>query len=199
MTLGAALGGAIGETMMRDAGWRFVEIGRRLERALYLVTMVRGLPAPPRIADRVTPPIDERRLQSAILALTEQRTQPTLPNDERDGELSGRAALIRAVLANESDPRSLTFQLAALAEHLSALPRPKEEAAGNRGLIELAVNYATMGRRMILEALAEGGRERGPGDGEGLQAVFGRLEMMLPQISDLMTQTYFTHVLARSA
>ena len=32
--------------MPRDAGWRFLEIGRRLERALYLVTMIRGVAAP---------------------------------------------------------------------------------------------------------------------------------------------------------
>ena len=48
-------------------------------------------------------------------------------------------------------------------------------------------------------AVADGGPEHGSDDGDALQTVFGRLEMMMPQISDLMTQTYFTHVLARSA
>jgi uncharacterized alpha-E superfamily protein len=37
-----------------------------------------------------------------------------------------RAAMLRAVLANETDPRSLVFQLSALADHLAALPRPSD-------------------------------------------------------------------------
>jgi len=205
MTLGAALAGAIAETMPRDAGWRFVEIGRRLERSIYLATMLRGLPAPPQ-ANGVHRPIEERRLLSAMLALTDSRTGP-MPEQaasapERDALELG--ALIRAVAAGKSDPRSLSFQLAALAEHLAALPRPREAAASGYGLIDMAAGLATSALGMIPDAvraaaLSPRDRAHGSGANDPLRTAFGPIDGLLPQISNLLTQAYFTHALSRSA
>lgn len=204
MTLGAGLSGAITETMIRDAGWRFVEIGRRLERAMYLVTMMRGLTAPPRAEGGSFQPIEERRLLAAMLALADSRAAPGAGGSDQGEDALDRTALIRAVLANERDPRSLTFQLTSLAEHLSALPRPKEASASNHGLVDLAVSLAASARGMVLDAMLEASRPRRSrlrttDDIDPLRAAFGRLDLVLPQISDLLTQAYFTHALVRSA
>jgi uncharacterized circularly permuted ATP-grasp superfamily protein/uncharacterized alpha-E superfamily protein len=203
MTLGLALSGAIGETMHRDAGWRFVEIGKRLERAIYLVTMMRGLPTAPRSAAS-TPRIEERRLLSAMLALTDLRGPAESGSaDQPEGALD-RGSLIRAVLANEHDPRSLVYQLAALTEQMAALPRPNETTAGGQGLLDLAVSLAASARAMVFDAILEASRprpSRAPGmeEPDALRSAFARLEILLPQISDLLTQAYFTHVIARTA
>ncbi len=199
ITLGAALSGATAETMPRDAGWRFLEIGRRLERAIFLVGMMRGLASAPNAARAAEKPIEERRLLSAILALSDSRGGAVI--DQGDGTLD-RAGLLRSILASESDPRSLAFQLAAIADHLAALPRPSESPASSRGLIETAMAVAEAARVAVPEAIVDASLRGGrlaTADSDPLRAAFTRLNLLIPQISDLLTQAYFTHVLVRSA
>jgi uncharacterized alpha-E superfamily protein len=137
-----------------------------------------------------------------MLALSDLRG-PAGPygSDQPDGALD-RGSLIRAVLANEQDPRSLVYQLAALAEQMAALPQPSETTS-NRGLLDLAVSLAGSARGMVFDAILEASKRRRSRSAieepDPLRSAFARLEMLLPQISDLLTQAYFTHVLARSA
>jgi uncharacterized alpha-E superfamily protein len=112
--------------------------------------------------------------------------------------------MLTAVLANEADPRSLVYQLSALAEHIAALPRPSGNLPTDRGLIESAVKIALSARDAVPEAIAQACQPhlvRGSyGEMEDpLRPAFARLDRMIPQISDLLTQAYFTHVLTRSA
>ncbi|MDB5397302.1 MAG: uncharacterized protein JWM91_4808 [Rhodospirillales bacterium] len=207
ITLSAALSGAVGESMTRDAGWHFLAIGKHLERAITLVEMMRGLPKPPG-AEAGGRPMEERRLLAAILALTDPRGGQGANNlggmgaDQSEGGFD-RAGMLQAVLANEADPRSLVFQLSSLAEHLSALPRPSGSLPTNRGLIDSAVHIAISARDAVPDAIANACQQRGSriGDdmGDPLRPAFARLDMLIPQISDLLTQAYFTHVLIRSA
>jgi uncharacterized circularly permuted ATP-grasp superfamily protein/uncharacterized alpha-E superfamily protein len=206
ITLSAALSGAVGESMNRDAGWRFLEIGKHLERAIALVEMMRDLPVSPgALGGRA---VEERRLLNAILALTDPRGGQgaagvhTAETGQPEAGID-RAALLSAVLANEADPRSLVFQLSALEDHLAALPRPSGEQPSKRGLVDSAVHIAISAREAVPAAIAAA-CERGPrgiGDdgSDPLRPAFARLNTMIPQISDLLTQAYFTHVLVRSA
>ncbi len=203
ITLGAALSGAVGESMTRDAGWRFVEIGRRLERAIDLVAIMRGLGQPP-LYNYNGPAIEERRLLAAILALTDPRSGTGTTAAEQLERGLDRATLLRAVLANEGDPRSLAFQLSAIADHLAALPRPAETLPASPGLIDAALHTAHAARAAIPEAIVHacqlhGGRSSASSADDPLRPAFARLEMLIPQISDLLTQAYFTHVIVRSA
>ena len=208
ITLGAALQGAVGESMTRDAGWRFLEIGKHIERAISLVEMMRGLPKQPN-ALQSERPLEERRLLGAILALTDPRGSQganaitALGPDQTEGAFD-RAGLLTAVLANEADPRSLVYQLTALAEHLAALPRPSGSLPTDRGLIEAAAQVALTAREAVPEAIANACQThpiRGlSGEMEDpLRPAFTRLDRLIPQISELLTQAYFTHVLNRSA
>jgi uncharacterized circularly permuted ATP-grasp superfamily protein/uncharacterized alpha-E superfamily protein len=205
ITLSAALQGAVGESMTRDAGWRFLEIGKHLERAITLVEMMRGLPKSPD-AEASGRPIEERRLLAAILALTDPRGGQGASNlggaEAYEGGFD-RASMLQAVLANDADPRSLVFQLSSLAEHLAALPRPSGSLPTNRGLIDSAVHIAMSARDAVPDAIANACQQRGTriGDdmGDPLRPAFARLDILIPQISDLLTQAYFTHVLIRSA
>jgi uncharacterized circularly permuted ATP-grasp superfamily protein/uncharacterized alpha-E superfamily protein len=201
VTLGAALGGAVGGAMPRDAGWRFVEIGRRLERALYLVAMMRGIAMPPQSGGGRPKSVDERRMLAAILSLTDARAGGE--HAIRGDGLFDRTTVLTAVLANDADPRSLTFQLAALAQHLAALPRPSDRAPSSGGLVALAENLAASARGLVSEAILEGsrshlGRTRGEAQ-DPLRNAFRRLEILLGEISDLLTQAYFAHAVVRSA
>lgn len=195
---GSALAGAITDSMTRDAGWRFVEIGRRLERSINLVGTMRGLASSPGAFEPA--PIEERRLLAAILALTDPRGPGS---DQSDRDLD-RLSLLRAALANEADPRSLIFQLNRLSDHLSLLPRPSDSLPSNRGLIDSAAHLVEAARHALPDAIASACQPRGPrggfdGAGDPLRPAFSRLDLLLPQISDLLTQAYFTHAIIRSA
>jgi uncharacterized circularly permuted ATP-grasp superfamily protein/uncharacterized alpha-E superfamily protein len=208
ITLSAALQGAIAESMTRDAGWRFLEIGKHLERAISLVDMMRGLPKSPD-PEPSGRSMEERRLLAAILALTDPRggqgagAMTGTGLDQSEGGFD-RASMLQAVLANEADPRSLVFQLSMLAEHLAALPRPAGSLPTNRGLIDSAVHIAISAREAVPDAIVNAcqqPRSRAIIDEQNdpLRPAFARLDMLIPQISDLLTQAYFTHVLIRSA
>jgi len=208
ITLSAALAGAVNESMTRDAGWRFLEIGKHIERAITLVEMMRGLPKQPN-AQASERPMEERRLLGAILALTDPRGGQGASSlvgvgPDQTGGGFDRSGLLSAVLANEADPRSLVYQLSALAEHIAALPRPSGSLPTDRGLIDAAVQIALSARDAVPEAIAHACQMR-PGRGltgemeDPLRPAFARLDRLIPQISDLLTQAYFTHVLNRSA
>ncbi len=208
ITLGAALQGAVSESMTRDAGWRFLEIGKHIERAISLVEMMRGLPKQPH-ALQSERPLEERRLLGAILALTDPRGSQganaitAISPEPIEGGFD-RQAMLSAVLANEADPRSLVYQLSALAEHIAALPRPSGNLPTDQGLIDSAVHIAQSARDAVPDAILQACQPhpvRGAfGEMEDpLRPAFARLDRMIPQISDLLTQAYFTHVLYRSA
>jgi uncharacterized circularly permuted ATP-grasp superfamily protein/uncharacterized alpha-E superfamily protein len=196
--LGAALAGAVTDSMNRDAGWRFLEIGRRLERSVCLVIMMRGLANPPG-APAGAPPVEERRLLAAMLALTDPRG----PGSDHSDSQVDRLSLLRAVLANETDPRSLVFQLTRLSDHLETLPRPSDSIPSNRGLIEGAFHLVEAARLALPDAIAQACQPRAArladDQSDPLRPAFSRLDMLLPQISDLLTQAYFTHAVTRSA
>jgi uncharacterized circularly permuted ATP-grasp superfamily protein/uncharacterized alpha-E superfamily protein len=204
ITLGAALSGAVGESMTRDAGWRFMEIGKHLERAIGLVSMMRELATPPNARIGV-PPIEERRLLAAIFALTDPRggqgsheISGSMPDGA--GSAFDRNALLRAVLANESDPRSLVFQLSQLADHLAALPRPSDALPSGAALVDTAQKLARTALAAVPQAIADACQPHGRlGGTDPLRDAFAKLDLLIPQISDLLTQAYFTHALVRSA
>ena len=212
ITFGAALQGAVSESMTRDAGWRFLEIGKHIERAISLVEMMRGLPKQPN-ALQSERPMEERRLLGAILALTDPRGSQganaltAISTEPIEGGFD-RSAMLHAVLANEADPRSLVFQLSALAERISRRspgpPATCQEA--DQGLIDSGRPYRA-GRRPATRCPTPSSRPVRPHPVRGalgemedpLRTAFARLDRLIPQISDLLTQAYFTHVLARSA
>jgi uncharacterized alpha-E superfamily protein len=166
--------------------------------------MMRELAAPPD-APIGAPPIEERRLLAAILALTDPRggqgaTGTSAYTPESHDSPFDRAVLLRAVLANETDPRSLVFQLSALADHLAALPRPSDALPSGTALVDSAIRVAVAARAAVPQAIADACQPHDRFDGvDPLRDAFAKLNMQIPQISDFLTQAYFTHALARSA
>ena len=202
--LGAALWGTVDDIMARDAGWRFLEIGKWLERAINLLAIIASASKAASRKDEEGGPIDEDRLLGAIFAVAGLRAPGV---GRSDGTLDRKAAL-SALLTNESDPFSIAFQLGALSAHLRALPPPSGGApAANldgAAAITEALDLAQAARDAIFAALRDGpalldeAAKRG-GTIRSLHAALLPIAAMLPEISNLLTEAYLTHVYARQA
>ncbi len=109
----AALSGLAAENMIRGSGWRFLEIGRRLERAVHLCRLVKTFAG------------DQASGHDLNLLLDLCDCQISY----RNRYLAGLAlAPVRDMLVLEpGNPRSLDFQIEAILGHLRALPSLRDD------------------------------------------------------------------------
>jgi uncharacterized alpha-E superfamily protein len=104
----AALSGLTQESMNRDAGWRFLDIGKRIERSILTCRIARTF-----IGDEAT----AEDLEVMLDLVDSQITY-------RSRYMTGVAiAPVRdMVMLDPYNPRSVSFQLSAIREHLAILP-----------------------------------------------------------------------------
>lgn len=104
----AALAGLSAEHMSRTAAWRFMDLGRRIERALALTRAVRTFGLPGATLDDL----------STLLDLGDSQIS------YRQRYLTGiaRVPVVDLVALDPGNPRSIAFQVEAAAAHLGALP-----------------------------------------------------------------------------
>jgi uncharacterized circularly permuted ATP-grasp superfamily protein/uncharacterized alpha-E superfamily protein len=104
----AALSGLAQENMTRRAGWRFLELGRRMERALLTCRLVRAFA-------RATP-ID------GGLDLLLELADSQITYRQRYLMVAAPTPVIDLVLLDPNNPRSVVFQFDRIEAHLAALP-----------------------------------------------------------------------------
>ena len=104
----SALSGQIAENMMRDAAFAFLDMGRRLERALSICRITRQL------GDEASEPDD----LNILLDLCD--SQITYRSRYLAGALRG--PVLDLVLLDPDNPRSLVYQVKAMVDHIAALP-----------------------------------------------------------------------------
>ncbi|AWK87122.1 circularly permuted type 2 ATP-grasp protein [Azospirillum thermophilum] len=183
MTSLAAIAGLMQESMTRGPGWRFLDIGRRIERALHIVGVMRGT----QVAD-----LDRRdeAMQSAGLAVLLELGESVMTYRARYLTSVQRTPVLELLLADETNPRALAFQLAALERHIGQLPgRGSGSAADPTGGALPIVTSARASLRKA-EALRSS---------EALHALLDSLATSLPDVSNFLAHAYFSHAFARSA
>jgi uncharacterized circularly permuted ATP-grasp superfamily protein/uncharacterized alpha-E superfamily protein len=172
----AAFSGMEMENMTRGHGWRFLDMGRRLERAMNVVTLFQGaLALGSRSAAALEPMLDIA--DSVMTYWRRYLAQPQWP------------AVLDLLLADEGNPRSLAFQVAALADHSANLPR--DDAAN--GYARLNHQMAEV-RDLLLGAdwpkLSEiFWKEKD----QHLTDLLLRFGFVLRSFSDSITHLYFSH------
>jgi uncharacterized circularly permuted ATP-grasp superfamily protein/uncharacterized alpha-E superfamily protein len=118
----AALSGHAAESMGRTAGWRFLDLGRRLERALGMCRLLKAFDDAESTADDHAVLID-----IAGSGISYRQRYP----------LGLAAPAVRDLLAlDASNPRSLAFQVEAMAAHLAALPRLADDGLAEPQQVE---------------------------------------------------------------
>ena len=98
--------------MTRDDGWRFLSLGRHLER-LHFVSSTLGDVAP-----------DQASAGSGLLEWLLELSDSLLTYRVRHMQQPEWDSVVDLTLVDERNPRSARFQLAKLAKHVSLLPVP---------------------------------------------------------------------------
>lgn len=173
----SALNGLSMENMTHGPGWRFADMGRRVERLQYVVRLLRALLVPVVPEDG---PTLEALLEIADSVITYRTRYP--------GVLEV-APVLDLLLTDETNPRSVAFQLTALRDHIEKLPhsdsspmRPEEARIVLRvlSLVELADVHA-------LSSLDAGAAR------PELDALLAELELAGPDFAESLTRSYLTH------
>lgn len=173
----ASFSGLAMESMTRGQGWRFADMGRRIERALHTAGLLRATLARPRDTEA---PLLDALLDVLDLGITYRR------------RYLGALELIPVldlVLLDETSPRSVAFQLVELEKHVGQLPR--DETRATRSAEErLALTSTTRLRLADVGALATvdpSGRRA------HLAGLLSALDQDLLALSDAITRSYLSH------
>jgi len=172
----AAFNGMASENMTRNSGWRFLDIGRRLERALSgAATLEELLHAGP------------QEMESAFGLALELFDSAITYRSRYLGALQP-GPVLDLVLADDSNPRAMAFQIAIIARHLAALAAEFEQVKPDQALI-LQIREAL--RTAPISGLdGPGGYE----ERQNLIVLCGTIRDQLLTLSDMLTRTYFSHI-----
>jgi uncharacterized circularly permuted ATP-grasp superfamily protein/uncharacterized alpha-E superfamily protein len=173
----AAFRGLARENMTRAHGWRFLDMGQRIERSIHLCAFLDNALASPE-ADN--PSVLEALLEVADSAITYRGRYNLLPN---------LAAVYDLVLLDDTNPRSLLFQLNQLVKHFERLPGERESALpspAHRILLECLTTLRLLDPR-DLNKLKGGWQESDAG------RVIQQIRRQMPRLSDAIAASYFAH------
>jgi uncharacterized circularly permuted ATP-grasp superfamily protein/uncharacterized alpha-E superfamily protein len=107
-----AFAGIGAESMVRDAGWRLLDAGRRLERAQHIVESLAATLTDVRPAD-----VDALVVEAVLLT-----HESVLTYRRRNQGPASVAGVLDLLLTDPANPRSLAFQLDRLREDLRGVP-----------------------------------------------------------------------------
>ena len=173
----AAFGGMAAESMTRSQGWRFLELGRRLERSLHTISLVQNF-----LAEQGW---ERTSMQETLLEVGDS----LMTYRSRYLANLRQALVLDILLTDETNPRSLAFQLAAIEDHVAHLPRDESQALlGDEQ--RLAMNVLNSVRQVDLAMLEE---TRSQNERTRLDKLLARLTEQLPRLSDLVTHKFFVH------
>ena len=176
-----ALSGLNKESMTRETGWLLLDIGRRIERGLLLIDLLRSTLV------RRTNQIEEHLLQEAVLLAK----QSLITYRRRYRSFLQLGSVLELLLVDETNPRSLVYQFGELQEHLAALPRTHRRARLNEEE-RLVLAAHTRLRLIDTVALAEEGEGR-TGRRRDLDRLLEDMRQALMTTSEALTRTYFSH------
>src|SRR5215831_864174 len=158
----ASFSGLAQENMSQLAGWRFLELGRRIERAIATCRFVRQF-AFGKLDDAL----------DVLLELADSQITYRL----RYVMVAAAAPVIDLVVLDPNNPRSLAYQLARIEAHLAALPQRNDD-----GRLSPPEQIATALTAQIRTASAAALDE----------PAFLAAEEALMRLADLIASTYFT-------
>jgi uncharacterized alpha-E superfamily protein len=176
----SAFSGMERENINRGVGWLFLSIGRRFERAIYLTRQLREITRP--LAEQDWP------LLECLLEIGDS----SMAYRSRYYTTLQPLAVLDVLMADETNPRSLDFQLAHLADLYQRLPRHlpnelqamRDALASLRGFDLRKIRYPLPGAARVVD---------GKNGLSQLEQFLRGLERLLPAWSNNLSSRYFSH------
>lgn len=173
----AAFSGLVMDSMSRGQAFRFLDMGRRLERAMSLVTLLRAATVR-----------TEQREASLLEAVLEAADSSMTYRRRYLAALQG-APVVDLLLTDETNARSVIYQLGALCDHLRALPLLP--GTGPRSpQLRLALSILNELELTDVEALCVPDEQ---GVRSTLNVLLDELSRRLPALSDSLSDSYLNH------
>lgn len=175
-----ALAGLVQESMMRGQGWHFLQAGRRIERSLQILSLVRSLWV------QAVPRGDERPLLEALLLCMDSLVTYR-HRYQRTPEIGSALEL---TLLDGGNPRSVIYQLDALKVHLGAIPLDPGAARLSRPerlLLEAATGLQLADAQQLAQ-LPEGQGLRGD-----LDQLLSRVHRLVAGVASALSDSCFDH------
>ena len=172
----AAFSGLASDSMMHSQSWRFLDMGRRIERAISTAQL---------LSDTIVNPGNDTGLLEAILEITES----FFPYRRKYLTRFEKRAVADLLLAEATNPRSVAFQLGAIAQHLAALPRDPSHPDGDLDqelLLSLRTSIQTANLAELCEVHADQPHE-------GLEEFLSEVLGQIAHLSDAIAHLYFSH------
>lgn len=172
-----AMAGIASESMVRDVGWWLMDVGRRIERAQRLVATLQAT-----VTTRRTAMVDAMVLESVLIAhesvITYRRRSQTQARPD---------AFLDLLLLDESNPRSLAYQLEEIRADLLSLPASGSRvAARDQLLTDLHDLLAELDPAAAIVVDADGHRPR-------LAEVLESLRWRLEELAGEIARVHFRH------
>lgn len=175
-----ALAGLNHESMMRGTGWRFLAIGRSLEKAYQMTSLLQSV-----LVSELNESDQAAVLESVLL------TVEMLVSYRRRYRSSVKVgSALQLLMIDEANPRSLLFQLAALNDHINRLPHTGRAiglSPEGRCILEAvtAVQLADLNKLILSEG--ESGRR------VMLEQLLTTVQQLLASTATLIIAKYFDH------
>lgn len=174
----AALTGVESENMTRGSSWRFLDLGRRIERAANGVSMLAAI-------------VDVAPSGSFALVPLLEYSDSTMTYRRRYFSAPNLPTTLDLLLADASNPRSLAFQCTAIGEHLEHLPNSGPD-------MPEATCHSQIARDLESADFQALGADAQQGRTHRLSALLSDFTTAIYSLSDGLATHYFSHILPRA-
>jgi uncharacterized alpha-E superfamily protein len=168
-----ALSGVAAESMVRDAGWAMMDIGKRIERALLQTALWHAT------LSTVRDPETERIVTESALVVCES----SVIYRRRTLGMVSVAAVADLLLFDEENPRSLAFQFDRMRADLRALPSSTGSSRPERLVEEIAARLRRLDPADLEHINEDGVRDE-------LAGLLGGMQADLRELSDVIRTTH---------
>ena len=169
----AAFDGLARENMTRAQAWRFIDMGLRIERAIYLCLLLNC------VLD--APDADDYSLLESVLEVADS----SITYRSRYNLLPQLAPVADLILLDDRNPRAVLFQIHQLIQHFERLPQ--ERNSTGREILNNCLGRLERGDTRELAGL----RENLPATKTG--RLIQQTLRDLPKLSDAIAASYFAH------
>lgn len=172
----AAFSGLVMDSMTRGHAWRFLDTGRRLERAVTAISLVRATL------------VGNCRREGALLESVLEVADSGMTYRRRYLATLQVAPVVDLLLTDETNPRSVIYQMEAIQQHIQALPQSADGMRSPQELIALRVLTALKLTDVERICAIHDGGER-----TELDELLCELGTRIPELSESLCARYLSH------